>query len=94
MWAWITEGMDQEAINALIISIQPNTYNEQKKKARRAEKKEPTTTSTPYTPAADKGKDKFRAPEGWKPAGWSEERSLHNAKQFMKFQANPTVQPK
>lgn len=32
---------------------------------------------------------KWKAPPGWTPPGWDEERSYANAKSFIGFQANP-----
>jgi hypothetical protein len=34
-------------------------------------------------------KEKWRAPPGWTPPGWNEEKSYQAAKSFMGFQANP-----
>jgi hypothetical protein len=41
--------------------------------------------SVPNAPAAAVAvpKERWRAPEGWKPPGWSEERSYESAKQFI-----------
>lgn len=36
------------------------------------------------------GKGKWRAPEGWKPPNWDEERSYRQAQGFMSFQRNPS----
>ena len=35
------------------------------------------------------GKQRWKAPPGWTPPGWDEEKSYKMAKQFMGFNANP-----
>lgn len=42
-----------------------------------------------FVPAGDEGVEKFRAPAGWTPPGWNEEKSFEASKQFMGWKSNP-----
>lgn len=44
------------------------------------------SSKTDYIPLP---KDKWRAPPGWTPPGWNEEKSYAAAQSFIGFQANP-----
>lgn len=44
---------------------------------------------TETKPVVGSGKNKWKAPPGWKPPGWNEEKSYQNAMSFMAFQRNP-----
>lgn len=82
IWAWLTEGMEPERVQALIQAIQPDTpYVSVKKRRTKAETEPPEK----YKPD-DTGKGKFRAPEGWKPPGYNEEKAYKASKAFLKAQ--------
>lgn len=79
-WAFLTREMDTESQNELIYSLT-------------AEINMQVRAPTPTQPAEKKviqaPKEKWRAPEGWTPPGWDEEKSYESALSFMNFQANP-----
>lgn len=74
-WAWLTEGMDEETKDNLAHQLSTEDYDE------------PVKERLPGGAVALSPKEKWRAPPGWKPPGWSDEKGMRAAKEFMGFQA-------
>lgn len=81
-WAFLTENMDPETKDQLIYDL---TVKDPTKEVRKTISSTlPDDEKTKSVPSA-----KWRAPEGWKPPGWNEEKSYQTAMKFMGFNANP-----
>lgn len=88
IWTWLSEGLDQEKLDELLSLLTQTSYIT-KKKDTPPPSPTPTPTDTPKVSAEYNSKDKWKAPEGWTPPGWDEERSYSTALNFMEFNANP-----
>jgi hypothetical protein len=75
-WLFLTEPMDYEQKDKLIANLFAETYEEVKQKKKKEEPKGPKTVMAP-------SKDKWRAPPGWKPPGWSDEAAYQSGINFM-----------
>lgn len=71
-WMFIIKDLDFEVRDKLVADLFSESYEEVKKKE---EKKEPNVITAP--------KDKWRAPKGWKPPGWSDEAAYQSGISFM-----------
>lgn len=74
-WAWLIEGMDEDTVDKLVYQLFAEDYVE------------PVPERLPGGAVALSPKEKWRAPAGWKPPGWSDEKGMRAAKEFMGFQA-------
>jgi hypothetical protein len=75
-WAFLVEDMDPETKAQLIIDLNTEESFAEVKKVQ-------TSDAKVGVPA-----ERWRAPEGWTPPGWNEEKSMQSAKEFMGFQAS------
>lgn len=79
-WAFLIKDMSEENLDQLIYEL---SIDEPYFKTTPVRKEETTTTMV-KAPS-----EKWRAPDGWTPPGWDEEKSYQAATSFMAFQANP-----
>lgn len=80
-WAFLIKDMEPETIENLINDLTTDYVPP----VRRSERQiTPTDQKNEVIPA-----DKWRAPEGWTPPGWNEERSYQESIKFMGFNADP-----
>lgn len=84
IWAWMIEGLEPEKVQELIRAIQPDDYEAADKRQRR--RVVPSPPPVAYRPNETTGKEQFRAPEGWKPPGYNEEKAYKASKEFMSAQ--------
>lgn len=84
-WAFLTENMDFETKDKLIYDL--TSESQPIYKAVKTENPSPSDDS-PQKVVIDP-KAKWRAPEGWTPPGWNEEKSYQESVKFMGFNANP-----
>ena len=75
-WLFLTEPMDYEQKDKLIADLFAESYAEAKQKQKVKEKEEgPKTVLAP--------KEKWRAPKGWKPSWYDEEKGYQAGVNFM-----------
>lgn len=79
-WAFLVEGMDQETKDKLISQLFDKSYVEENRTS--SSSAHDATGTVALAP-----KERWRAPPGWRPAGWNEEVSYRTAVGFMGFQA-------
>lgn len=77
-WAFLIEGMEMDVKESL---IQELFGEEEIKTPKRVVEKGGVVLAPP--------KEKWRAPAGWTPKNWNEQKSYENAKAAMAFNANP-----
>lgn len=75
-WAFLTKDMDYEVKDNLINKLYSKDYEEAKKE----ERIERQSTEGKVITAP---KDRWRAPKGWKPPGWDEEKAYQSGLNFM-----------
>ena len=75
-WLFLTEPMDFEQKDKLIANLFAETYEEVKKKPKAATPSGPKTVEAPP-------KERWRAPKGWTPPGWDEEKAYQAGINFM-----------
>lgn len=82
IWAWITEGMEDETKNNLLDALQQTAYQQPRR--------QPTAATTTVDEQSEikkvvefDPKNKWKAPKGWTPANWDEEASYNNAMSFI-----------
>lgn len=81
-WAFLIKDMDPETIDQLVYDL---TVRDSFKEV----KKTVTVKAAPESKKAITSRDKWKAPDGWTPPGWNEEKSYQTSMQFMGFNANP-----
>jgi hypothetical protein len=79
-WTFLIKDMDPETIDTLILNLNTTEYTKP------IEIASPSPTDTDKTVVAN---SRWKAPEGWTPPGWDEEKSYQAATSFMTFNANP-----
>lgn len=82
-WAFLTQEMEQEIKDKLIYELTVGETIQQFIKEETPNVKPTTEGTTTVAPT------KWKAPEGWTPPGWDEEKSYQTSVQFMGFNANP-----
>lgn len=80
-WAFLTDNMDPEVKEKLIQDLMWEEVKETKVYVSDTEDYPTNKVAVP--------KERWRAPEGWTPPGWDEEKSYKNAMDFVAFQSNP-----